>query len=67
MSVIVTGENLEASDQYRILLFKDWLYKPHWRISGGRREGFIAFMVDVEFSFNTVSKKYITVHFSTNG
>ena len=48
MSVIVTGENLEASDHYRILLFKDWLYKPHWRISeGGGREGFIAFMVDV--------------------
>ena len=28
-------ENLEAPGQYRVLLFKDWLYKPYWRISRG--------------------------------
>ena len=32
-------ENLEAPGQYRVLLFKDWLYKPHWKISGRGADG----------------------------
>ena len=40
-------ENLEAPGQYRVSLLKDWLYKPHWRISGGGGGGVMAFPVDV--------------------